>query len=217
MFNNRIRNDNRRRRGGNSRGGMKVANLPQRAPSAQGPVNLVKQPTLYPRIVVTRLIQSGTYDQINNGITATLAVINFSLNDVPGYTELTAMYQTYCIEQVELWFRPEYTELTDASALSNSVNVDFYSAIDLVDSSAPVNVDAVCEYQSCAHTSITKDHYRKIRPNYLIDGIAPACGLISTASPSTNWYGLKVAIPPCGVAMTFRAVAKFKIALVGLK
>lgn len=211
------RNGNRRRRGGNSRGSGSVARLPMTTPSSQGPANLVKQPTLYPRVAVSRILQSGTYDVSNNGIVATLANINFSLNDVPGYAEMTAMYQTYCIEQVELWFRPEYTVLSDASALSSSVNVDFYSAIDLVDSSPPVNVDAVTEYQTCAHTSITKTHYRKIRPAYLIDGAAPACGLLSTASPSTNWYGLKIAIPPCGTAMTFRCVAKFKIALVGLK
>lgn len=215
MNSNRGKKQNRGRR--TRRGANAVARLPMATPTTQGPANLVRQPTLYPRNVVSRMVPGGTFDQINNGITATLAVINFSLNDIPGYTELTSLYQSYCIEQVEIWFRPEYTELTDASTLSNAVNVDFYSAIDLVDLNPPTSVDAVCEYQNVAHTSVTKSHYRKIRPAYLIDNIAPACGLVSSQSPSLNWLGLKIAIPPCGVAMTFRAVAKYKIALVGLK
>ena len=33
----------------------------------------------------------------------------------------------------------------------------------------------------------------------------------------TVWYGLKVAIAPTGIAMTFRATAKFKIKFASLK
>ena len=167
-------------------------------------------------MAVLRTVE-GLYDQTNTGLTATLAAINFSLSDIPGYTELTAMFQSYCIEEIRFWFRPEYTVLSDASALSNSVNVELNTAIDLVDSSAPASVDALLEYQSLAHTSITQSHYRKFKPAYLIDSILPTCSLISTSSPSVNWYGLKVAIPPTGVAMTFRTTAQFKIALVGAK
>ena len=154
---------------------------------------------------------------VNTGITATVVAYSFSLNDLPGYTEFTSMFQSYCIEQVEIWWRPEYTVLSDSSALSNAINVEFASAIDLVDSSPPVSVDALLEYQSVAHTPITLSHYRKIHPAYLIDNVSPSCALISTASPSTNWYGVKCAVPACGTAMTFRSFAKYKVALVGLK
>lgn len=185
-------------------------------PVGAGPTNIQRQNTLYPRVCVSRTCE-GLFDVSNTGITASLQAISFSLNDIPGYTELTAMFQTYCLEQVEIWWRPEYTVLSDASALSSSVNVEFNSAIDLVDSSTPSTVDDVLQYQSAAHTSITQTHYRKFKPNYLIDGILPTCSLISTNSPSTNWYGVKVGVPACGTAMTFRSVAKFKIALAGLK
>lgn len=160
---------------------------------------------------------SGLFDVVNTGITATVAAYNFSLNDLPGYTEFTSMFQSYCIEQIEIWWRPEYTVLSDSSALSNAINVEFTSAIDLVDSSPPASVDALLEYQSVAHTPIVLSHYRKIHPAYLIDGISPSCALISTSSPSTNWYGVKCAVPACGTAMTFRSFAKYKVALVGLK
>lgn len=214
---NRSYNQNRKP---NNRGGRKrqyaQRNLPSNTPTGQGPMNVQRQPTLYPRICVSRIAE-GLFDVTSTGIVATLSSFNFSLNDVPGYAELTSMFQTYCIEQIEIWWRPEYTVLSDASALSNSVNVEFNSAVDGVDSSPPTSVDALLEYQNAAHTSITQTHYRKFKPNYLIDGILPTCSLLSTSSPSTNWYGIKVAVPATGIAMTFRSVVKFKIALVGLK
>ncbi len=215
-MNQNNRRNRRGKRAGGRRGQSLTSNLPQRAPSGPAPAVAVRQPNLYPRVAVTRFV-SGLYDVTTDGVNPTFAAFNFSLNDVAGYTEMTAMFQSYCIETVELWYRPEYTVLSDASALSTAVNVDFYSAIDTTDSTAPTSVDAVNQYQSCAHTSITQTHYRKIRPSYLIDSALPSCALISTASPSVNWYGIKIAIPPTGTAMTFRTVAKFKIALTGLK
>jgi hypothetical protein len=209
------RNRNRGRRGGR-RPTNRTQHLPMSAPSAQGPRNNVTNPSTYPRICVARTAE-GLFDVNNDGINPSLLAFNFSLNDLPGYTEMTAMFQSYCIEQVEIWFRPEYTVLSDASALSSAINVEFNSAIDLVDGTAPPTVDALLEYQTLAHTSITTTHYRKIRPAYLLDGISPSCTQISCASPATNWFGLKVAIKPCGTAMVFRSTVKYKVALIGLK
>lgn len=210
------RRRNNRRTNGRRPSRVAMRTLPASAPSSEGPMNSVTQPTLYPRVSVSRIV-TGLYNFTNDGINPSLEALNFSLNDIPGYTEFTSLFQTYCIEQVEVWIRPEYTQLVDSSALSNAVNVELMSAIDLVDSTAPVSVAALSEYQSLAHTGITKDHYRKFKPAYLIDSALPTCSLLSTASPSVNWYGLKIAIPPCGVAMTFRTVVKFKVALLGLK
>lgn len=211
-----------RNRGRTARGGRRpnrnnqISNLPARAPSGFAPSNIPHQPALYPRICIARTV-SGIYDLVSDGINPTYVGLNFSLNDIPGLADMTGMYQTYCIEQVEIWFRPEYTVLSDASALSNSVNVDLYSAIDLTDSSAPGAVADIQQYQNCAHTSIVTTHYRKIKPAYAASGGAPMCLLVPTSNNTLNWNSLRVAIPPTGVAMTFRSIAKFKIALVGLK
>ena len=206
-------NGTRRRRNGTSN---RQSDLPQSAPARPAPSNLISQPGFYPRVCLTRLVE-GTFDVTNDGVNPTLAAINFSLNDIPGYAEMTSMFQTYCIEQIEIWWRPEYTQLVDSAALSNAVNVEFNSAIDQVDSAAPGSVTDVLQYQNAAHTSITRTHYRKLRPAYLIDSQVPSCSRVSCASPSVNWYGVKVGINPCGVAMTFRSTAKFKIVLTGLK
>jgi hypothetical protein len=180
------------------------------------PNTLASQPNLYPTICLTRIV-TGLFDVVNDGISPSLYAFNFTLTQVPQYTELTALYQTYCIEQVEVWFRPEYTELTDASALSNAVNVELCSAIDTVDGTTPTSISDVQAYQSVAHTGITFNHYRKIKPSYLMDNVAPTCTRVTTASPNLRWYGLKVAVPPCGTAMTFRSTVKYKIVVSGLK
>lgn len=217
LNNNRNRRNAQGRRGSRRRNGSNSQrNLPMVTPSREGPMNMLRQPTLHPIVSFSRTIE-GLYDITNSGVTPALNAWNFSLNDIPGYTEFTALFQSYCIEQIEIWWRPEYTVLSDASALSTAVNVEFNSAIDLVDGTAPATVDTVLEYQSAAHTSITTTHYRKFKPAYLIDNQMPACGLISTASPSVNWFGVKTAIPATGAAMTFRSIAKFKIAFVGCK
>ena len=216
MYKNIQQGPKKRSNGGRRRRFNAQINLPSQAPSSQALATPIRQPNLFPSICVTRMVD-GPFNIANDGINPSLAAINFSLSDVPGYGEFTAMWSTYCIEQVEIWFRPEYTVLSDASALSNSVNVEFYSAIDLVDGGAPTAVTQVQEYQSCAHTSIVTTHYRKIRPSYMLDAVAPSCARVSTASPSLNWFGLKIAVPPCGIAMTFRAVAKYKIVLTSLK
>ena len=64
--------------------------LPQSTPSSEGPTNNIVQPTLYPRTVISRIV-TGLYDVNNDGVNPSLEAINFSLNDVPGYSELTAV------------------------------------------------------------------------------------------------------------------------------
>ena len=189
-----------------------MANLPQRAPSGQGPMNIVKQPNLYPRTCVTRIV-NDLFVIINDGINPTLEAFIFTLSQLPGVGEFTKIFQSYCIEQIEFWIRPEYTQLVDSATLSNAKNVELYTAVDLTNNSAPPSVDSLLEYQSVAHTNITTNHYRKFKPSYMLGGVAPSCNLISCDNPDERWNCLKVAIPPCGVAMTFRTVVKYKVAL----
>lgn len=177
---------------------------------------IISQPNLAPTVVVSRIV-NGLCDVTTDGINPSPFGFTFTLNQIPGASELIRMYQTYCIEQIEVWWRPEYTQLVDSALVSNAANVEFYSALDLADGSAPASVDALLEYQSVAHTGITKNHYRKLRPSYLLNGTSPTCVRISTAYPNEKWYAIKVAVPPTGVAMTFRSVVKFKVVLTGLQ
>ncbi len=168
-------------------------------------------PTQGPTTKFTRTVE-GLYDVVNDGINPSLYRFNFSLSDLPNYTEFTNLFDMYKIEAIEIEFYPEYTELTDASALSNAVNVQFNSAVDQSGQNAPVAYSDVLQYRSCQSTGITKPHKRYFRPAVLLSS-APASCYVSTTSPSTDWWGLQVGVPPCGVSMTFRSRARFYLSM----
>jgi hypothetical protein len=150
------------------------------------------------------------FDQTNNGIANTIATINFSLNDLPSYTEFTALYDMYRIDKVEIEFTPEYTELTDAAPVSNAVNVFFHSAVDPAGIGITV-LDDILQFRTLKSTQIVKTHQRSVVPLVLLGGLTPVQCWLSTASPSTNHYGLNIAIQACGVTMVFHSRVKFHL------
>lgn len=173
--------------------------------------NAIKNPELNQVVKFVRTVE-GAFDIITTGLVANVGIFNFSLNDLPNYTEFTALFDLYKIEQIEIEWTPEYTELTDAAPVSNAVNVYFNSAIDPA-GNTPASVDDVLQYRSLHSTSITKHHKRMFVPAYLADGILPVSSYISCASPSTNLYGIVYGIPATGVAMTFRSRARFHLSM----
>lgn len=168
-------------------------------------------PNLGPSISLTRRVE-GLFDIITNGIVANHGVFNFSLNDLPSSAEFTSLFQMYRIEQVEIVWRPEYTELTDAAPVSNAVNVTLNTAVNLI-GSTPTTVDDVLQNSNCSSSSVTRQHSVRFRPCVLMDNISPCYCFVSSQSPSTNWWGLSYGINPTGTAMTFRSTAVFKLAL----
>jgi len=182
----------------------------RRASQNKTPVNIrnvtVSQPTKFQRTV------EGLFDIVTNGIAPNIGVFNFSLNDLPNSSEFTVLFDQYKIEEIEIEWTPEYTELTDAALVSNAVNVFFNTAIDPA-GNTPVSVDDVLQYRSLSSTPITKCHKRRFVPAVLMDNIIPASCYIACSSPSTNLWGVVYAIPPTGIAMTFRSRVKYYLSM----
>lgn len=179
----------------------------RRASQNKTPINSVKNTLVSSPIKFQRTVEDA-FNITTTGIVANIGIFNFSLNDLPGYTDFTSLFDLYKIERIEIEWTPEYTELTDAAPVSNAVNVYFNTAVDPA-GSTPTTVDDVLQYRSLHSTGITKQHKRDFIPAYLMDGIIPVSSYISCASPSTNHYGIVYGIPSTGVAMTFRSRAKF--------
>lgn len=173
--------------------------------------NTIKNPELNQVVKFVRTVE-GAFDITTTGLVSNFGVFNFSLNDIPNYTEFTTLFDLYKIEAVEIEWIPEYTELTDAALVSNAVNVYFNSAIDPA-GNTPASVDDVLQYRTLHSTSITKQHKRRFVPAYLADGILPVSSYISCASPATNMYGLVYGVPVTGVAMTFRSRARYHLSM----
>lgn len=182
----------------------------RRASQNKSPMN-IRNPLVSSPIKFQRTVE-GAFDITTTGIVPNVGVFNFSLNDLPNYTEFTALFDLYKIELIEIEWTPEYTELTDAALVSNAVNCYFNTAIDPA-GNLPVSVDDVLQYRSLHSTSITRLHKRTFVPSFLMDGIIPASTYISCASPSSNLYGIVYGIPATGIAMTFRSRVKYHLSL----
>lgn len=176
-------------------------------------MSMVAQPRFKPVIKLSRTLLER-FDISTDGINPSLNAILFTLDQLPDYTDFTRLFQTYRITRVDITWTPEYTELTDAALVSNAVNVYFNSAIDQASSASPASVDEVIQYQTCNSTGITKVHKRSVRVSALMNSMPCNC-MITTQQPSERHYGLKIGIPPTGVAMTFRSKAKFYLELAG--
>lgn len=157
----------------------------------------------------TRALE-GTFDIVCDGINPSVGSINFSLNDLPNFAEFTALFSMYRIDSVEVEWYPEYTELTDASVLSNAVNEQFNTAIDHLGYTI-TSVNDVLQYRTLHSTGISKTHKRVLVPAYLMDTVSPVSCYLSCQSPSLNLYGIAFGIPPTGVAMTFRSRCKYNL------
>jgi hypothetical protein len=171
---------------------------------------LLQTPIFAPVYKFNRTLET-TFDVSADGVNPTLLAFQFKLSDLPGYTEFTQLFSMYKFEKIQIEWTPEYTELTDASALSNAQNVRFNSAIILTDAAAPASVNELLQSQSLHATGITKQHKREWRPTILLGSTAPASVWLSRNLPSENHFGIKIAIPPCGTAMVFRSRVKYWI------
>lgn len=130
--------------------------------------------------------------------TNTYASYNFSLVDLPSYTEFTSLYDMYKINAVKLTFLPQVTNSISSGAVNNpNASSRFFSVIDYNDGSAPTSIDELRQYHSCRMTPILRKHKRYIMKPKILDSngfsISP---WMSTASPSANYYGLKIAVEP---------------------
>lgn len=134
-----------------------------------------------------------------NDITNTYTAYNFSLNDVPNVSEFTTLYDVYKINAVKITFRPQMTDNVSLSSINNAAASNrFFTAIDYNDSVSPTSIDEIRQYQSCKVTGLLRTHKRYFRPRIMDSSsvYSPGNKWLNTATTSTNYFGLKVAVEP---------------------
>lgn len=131
-----------------------------------------------------------------NNLTDTYGSLQFSLNDLPNYTEFTNLFDMYKINAIKITFSPQMTENISLGSVNNPyASARFFSCIDYNDATSPTSVDEVRQYQSARWTPILKRHVRYIpKPKILDSGSFTLSPWISTASASNNYFGIKYAI-----------------------
>lgn len=121
---------------------------------------------------------------------------NFSLGDVPNYTEFTALYDYYKINAVKVTLLPQMTQNVSLGDVNNAwASKRLFSAIDYNDSSAVTTIDEIRQYQTCKFTPILKRHTRYFKPRINDSGsvFTPGRPWLLCSSPNTNYFGIKLA------------------------
>lgn len=167
---------------------------------------------------------TGAFGTLTLGsITNSYAAYNFSLSDLPNYTEFTALYDMYKINCVKMVFIPQMDTNVSLSTVNNPyASSRFFSVIDYNDGTAPLTIDELREYHTCKFTPILKTHKRVIyKPKILDSSSYSISPWMSTASPSTNYYGLKVGVEAMSSFVTtsfnYNIEAKFYMSFKNVK
>lgn len=182
-----------------------------------------------------RHVNYGTISAAGDGAQINWST-NFILEDVPGYTEFTALFDSYKINAVKIAFLPVYNvsypvtsasgaPVTTTPALSNTAFlpafIRTFSVIDYNDDTPLTTADEYREYANCKVRQITKVHSRYIKPKILMDSTNSAVvnpmknPWINTSVTDIPYLGIKFGsepLPADSVASgnsMFRVEAKF--------
>ena len=152
-----------------------------------------------------RTFDYGSSGIVTDGVNPYYAAFNFSMNDMPGYTELTNLFDFYKLTGVTFHVIPyKQTDSNSVGSTNNTYQVPIFYAIDRSDSTTPTSVGDILEYNDHKITTVWKGFKVYIsNPKFADATAASRDGWVGTSNPSLNWYGLKIAIPPTNVATTF--------------
>jgi len=163
---------------------------------------------------------------VKSQITSTATVIteqdlNFTLNDLDGVSNLSAIFDQYCIHTVIVRYIPGAN-----AATAGSVNVSrLYTAIDYDDSTA-VGLAGIRQYDNLLVSSSTVQQERILHPRIAVSAYSSTFGAfanqrswVDCASSGVNHYGIKAIldvassststtsiVPECEYIVAFRGV-----------
>lgn len=160
-----------------------------------------------------RTFDYGSSGIVTDGVNPSYSAFNFSMNDMPGYTELSSLYDFYKLTGVTFHCIPyKQTDSNSVGGTNNTFQTPIFYAIDRSDSASPTSVGEILEYNDHKISTVWKGFKIYIpNPKFADATSAVRGGWVATSNPSLNWYGLKIAIPPTNVATTFYVVITYYV------
>jgi len=146
---------------------------------------------LFKRRVITDMETTGGSITDFNGY-------NFSLDDVPNYTEFEDMFDRFKISAVKLQFMPVISSVDSMTPDAGQPKLEFISSyVDYNDTNTPTSINEVLENQYCKITRGTKIHTRYLKPMHLtgdaITSFGQSRSWLNMIHHNTPHYGVKVA------------------------
>lgn len=133
-----------------------------------------------------------------------LNAFDFSLQDLPAYSEFTALFDFYKICAVKFIFVPGWTQsevnVNTGAPVSAQINLGAarcFSAIDYNDSSSPSTINEIREYGNCKWSPMVKGHKRYFKPRAMDSSNSYNINKntwIDTSLPNKPYYGIKFGI-----------------------
>jgi len=121
-----------------------------------------KRSRLSTKIYKFKRVATGT-QSFTSEVSTTLDY-SFSLENLPNYTEFTALFDMYRIDAVKLQLIPKIN-IADGNTNNRFM---IYSVLDYNDIASLSNVDAALQYQNLRKTTSTRTHTRFIKPKVAI-------------------------------------------------
>jgi len=137
-----------------------------------------------------------------NGVTETKLAYSFKLNDLPGYTEFTGMYDFYRITKVKVTYLPEQTDFISTGNVNSSDHIPLITVVDNNDASVPASVDELREYQDHKVRSIIRPFKETFQVAFQDATSSERDGWIATTNATQPYFGFKVAAPPTAATTT---------------
>lgn len=145
----------------------------------------------------------------------------FSLDQVPGYAEYTAMFDFYKIKAVKIQFVPA-SDITLGTSVPSYETRNFdriFTAIDYNDAGVVTSVDTIRQYKNCKWSSRNIIHTRYFKPRIVVDQGSTdieyrAQPWVSSTNYDQDYYSIKWAIENNASVGTklYRIEAKFYLA-----
>jgi len=152
--------------------------------------------------LIRRSYDAGTITSSTVG--AVVGGLEFSLSQMPDYTEFSALFDSYRFDEVRVTFIP--------NSPTGSTPLRFYTVLDYDDVNVTsFTVSSAEEYDSCMISAADsgKAVVRTLRPKFAVasysgsfTSYAQASGWCDAASPGIQWYGVKYALPQATTQQT---------------
>lgn len=195
-----------------------------------GALNRTRQPIQFFKRSV--FFPAGTTGGIPNGQGQSVGVpadtfvsLVFRLGDLPNSSELTQLYDQYCVKAVKVHLMPKFDTANQTGTgttpnAQHSMNRVF-SIIDYDDNTNPSNLGEMMQYENLKTTKGISDHKRYLVPKMLTNaygGIAAthympkAKQWIDCTNATTPHYGLKFGFSAAGLALNYDLKVDYYVA-----
>jgi hypothetical protein len=136
---------------------------------------------------------------------------NFTLGGFGGSSAITAVFDNYKIDLLEVWLVPNITE-----AYPGNGEVGQYSTcVDLDDSVTPASYNTVSDHQQSVTSSVLAGHHHRWQPRFATSAYSGAftsfgtsMGWLDSASPNVQHYGIKFSSTPTTTVVSYSIVVR---------